>query len=163
MQDSANPFAQQAMIREVELLVGRRAELDQILNLLRSMQNVSLIGARRISKSSMLYHIFLTGRDKLGEEIIVVYIDFRGVRDETTFWDCLCKAMGRTGAKLSDFEDALNAHHRVVFCFDELERVIRIVPQSSGLLNTLRSLAQPENLALLVATEHPLNDLAQTA
>jgi AAA+ ATPase superfamily predicted ATPase len=157
---SANPFAQQTMIQQVEQFVGRRAESEQILNLLRSMQNVSLTGARRIGKSSLLYHLYLTGRGRLGEETVVAYTDFRGVRDETTFWDCLCKALGRAGAKLGDFEDALNAHHRVVFCFDEFERVMRQFPSSSGLFDTLRSLAQPDNLALLVATEHYLNEMA---
>ncbi len=146
----------------MEQFVGRRAESEQIFNLLRSMQNVSLTGARRVGKSSLLYHIYLTGRDRLGEEMVIAYTDFRGVQDEATFWDCLCKALGRAGVKLGDFEDALNTHHRVVFCFDEFERVMRQFPSSSNLFDTLRSLAQPDNLALLVATEHHLNEMALT-
>jgi AAA+ ATPase superfamily predicted ATPase len=160
MQTSTNPFAQQAMIREMEQFVGRRAESEQILSLLRSMQNVSLTGARRIGKSSLLYYIYLMGRDRLGEETVIAYTDFRGVQDEATFWDCLCKALGGAGAKLDDFENALNAHHRVVFCFDEFERVMRQFSSSSNLFDTLRSLAQPDNLALLVAPEHHLNEMA---
>lgn len=159
---SANPFTQQTKIQEAELFIGRRAELDQLLQLLRSMQNVSLIGARRIGKSSLLYHLFLTGHGGLREETVIAYTDFRGVRDENSFWNCLCKALGKPGDKLSDFEAALDAHGRVVFCFDEFERVMQHFPSSSGLFDTLRSLAQDDNLALLVATQHPLDELART-
>lgn len=86
---SANPFAAQAMIQDPARFVGRRAELDQVLNLLKGMQGVSLVGAQRIGKSSLLYHIFLTGHAQLGEETTIAYTDFRGVTDERSFYECL--------------------------------------------------------------------------
>ena len=69
------------MIQDPARFAGRRAELDQVLNLLRGMQGVSLVGARRIGKSSLLYHIFLTGHAQLGEETTIAYTDFRGIWD----------------------------------------------------------------------------------
>lgn len=52
-----NPFFHRGAIRHVEDFVGREAESNQILGLLRNGQSVSLIGPRRIGKSSLLLHL----------------------------------------------------------------------------------------------------------
>ena len=110
---TANPFAGQAMIQDPARFAGRRVELDQVLNLLRGMQGVSLVGVPRIGKSSLLHHIFLTGHAQLGEETTIAYTDFRGVTDERSFYECLCKAVGGTGETLSALEDAVREMHEI--------------------------------------------------
>ncbi len=52
-----NPFYHRGAIRRKEDFVGRGTELSQILGLLRNGQSVSLIGPRRIGKSSLLLHL----------------------------------------------------------------------------------------------------------
>jgi hypothetical protein len=52
-----NPFYHRGAIRHPELFHGRKSEINQILELLRNGQSVSLIGPRRIGKSSMLLHL----------------------------------------------------------------------------------------------------------
>lgn len=52
-----NPFFHRGAIRRVEDFVGREAEINQVLGLLRNGQSVSLIGPRRIGKSSLLLHL----------------------------------------------------------------------------------------------------------
>ncbi len=52
-----NPFFHRGAIRRIEDFVGREAELNQILGLLRNGQSVSMIGPRRIGKSSLLLHL----------------------------------------------------------------------------------------------------------
>ncbi len=52
-----NPFFHRGAIRRAEEFYGRAAEIDQILGLLRNGQSVSLIGPRRIGKSSLLLHL----------------------------------------------------------------------------------------------------------
>lgn len=52
-----NPFFHRGAIRHVEDFVGREAESAQMLGLLRNGQSVSLIGPRRIGKSSLLLHL----------------------------------------------------------------------------------------------------------
>ena len=52
-----NPFFHRGAIRRREHFHGRRAETEQILGLLRNSQSVSLIGPRRIGKSSLLLHL----------------------------------------------------------------------------------------------------------
>jgi len=52
-----NPFFHRGAIRRVEDFVGREAEINQMLGLLYNGQSVSLIGPRRIGKSSLLLHL----------------------------------------------------------------------------------------------------------
>lgn len=54
---SDNPFFHRGAIRREEDFIGRANEVDQILGLLRNGQSVSLIGPRRIGKSSLLLHL----------------------------------------------------------------------------------------------------------
>lgn len=52
-----NPFYHRGAIRRADDFIGRSTELSQILGLLRNGQSVSLIGPRRIGKSSLLIHL----------------------------------------------------------------------------------------------------------
>ncbi len=52
-----NPFFHRGAIRRARDFHGRAAEITQILGLLRNGQSVSLIGPRRIGKSSLLLHL----------------------------------------------------------------------------------------------------------
>jgi hypothetical protein len=52
-----NPFYHRGAIRRVDDFIGREAEINQILGLLSNGQSVSLIGPRRIGKSSLLIHL----------------------------------------------------------------------------------------------------------
>lgn len=52
-----NPYFHRGAIRRLEDFIGREAEVSQILGLLRNGQSVSLIGPRRIGKSSLLLHL----------------------------------------------------------------------------------------------------------
>lgn len=52
-----NPFFHRGAIRRAADFYGRTAPIEQILGLLRNGQSVSLIGPRRIGKSSLLLHL----------------------------------------------------------------------------------------------------------
>lgn len=52
-----NPFFHRGAIRRAADFHGRNAQIEQILGLLRNSQSVSLIGPRRIGKSSLLLHL----------------------------------------------------------------------------------------------------------
>ncbi|MFZ0546326.1 MAG: winged helix-turn-helix domain-containing protein [Candidatus Promineifilaceae bacterium] len=52
-----NPFFHRGAIRRAEEFLGRQAEINQILGLFRNHQSVSIIGPRRIGKSSLLIHL----------------------------------------------------------------------------------------------------------
>lgn len=55
-----NPFFHRGAIRRAQEFHGRDKEIAQILGLLRNGQSVSLIGPRRIGKSSLLLHLLRT-------------------------------------------------------------------------------------------------------
>jgi hypothetical protein len=52
-----NPFFHRGAIRRAEEFHGRQAEINQILGLFRNHQSVSIIGPRRIGKSSLVIHL----------------------------------------------------------------------------------------------------------
>ena len=57
MNNLENPFYHRGAIRHAQHFLGREAETAQILGLLRNGQSVSLIGPRRIGKSSLFLHL----------------------------------------------------------------------------------------------------------
>ena len=56
-----NPFFHRGAIRRAAEFHGRETEVSQILGLCRNGQSVSIIGPRRIGKSSLLLHLCRTG------------------------------------------------------------------------------------------------------
>lgn len=52
-----NPFFHRGAIRRAEEFHGRKGEIAQILGLCRNGQSVSIVGPRRIGKSSLLLHL----------------------------------------------------------------------------------------------------------
>lgn len=52
-----NPFFHRGAIRRAEDFLGRQDEVGQILGLCRNGQSVSIVGPRRIGKSSLLLHL----------------------------------------------------------------------------------------------------------
>jgi len=52
-----NPFFHRGAIRRAEEFHGRQSEIAQILGLCRNGQSVSIVGPRRIGKSSLLLHL----------------------------------------------------------------------------------------------------------
>ena len=52
-----NPFFHRGAIRRAEDFYGREQDIRQVMGLLRNGQSVSLIGPRRIGKSSLLLHL----------------------------------------------------------------------------------------------------------
>jgi hypothetical protein len=52
-----NPFFHRGAIRRAEEFHGREAEISQIIGLCRNGQSVSIVGPRRIGKSSLLLHL----------------------------------------------------------------------------------------------------------
>lgn len=69
-----NPFTNRNMIRKEAEFVGRTRELNDIFPRLQTGNCVSIVGDRRIGKSSLLYHIYLTGQQRLGSNYKICYL-----------------------------------------------------------------------------------------
>jgi hypothetical protein len=63
-----NPFTIRGALQRPEEFAGRAAEINDIVARLRSMQSCSVVGERRIGKSSLLYHLSQTGGPRIGDE-----------------------------------------------------------------------------------------------
>ena len=74
-----NPFHNRGMITTTTEFVGRIRELDDIIGRLEGKDSISIVGERKIGKSSLLYHLKLSGNELLdddkNEKYNFVYID----------------------------------------------------------------------------------------
>jgi hypothetical protein len=52
-----NPFFHRGPIHQRDYFFNRQREVSQVLGLLRNLQNVALVGPRRIGKTSLLFHV----------------------------------------------------------------------------------------------------------
>lgn len=77
-----NPFFHRGPIRNHRYFFGRTAETRRALQMLRNGQCVSIVGPRRIGRTSFLFHLCdpqVQERYLLGEEYLFVYIDCQGM------------------------------------------------------------------------------------
>jgi hypothetical protein len=99
-----NPFTFGNPIKEPERFIGRKVEIRQIVNRLLSSahESTSVIGERRIGKTSLLYHLaHLEVSMRLGltpDKFCFVYVGFQGLTDitPTRFWQRVLKKMSRS-------------------------------------------------------------------
>jgi len=154
--EAPNPFTERGIIRDPKLFFGRKHELKQTFERLAAMQSVSIFGERRIGKSSLLVMIAATGPDRLGEGIEFHYIDLERVEGTEDFVVRAIEALHGKGETARDLERAIE-ERKVVLCLDEFEQTGDF---SKDFFGVLRSLASTGHLALVVASQSKLADLA---
>jgi|SRR5712692_8531477 len=81
-----NPFTQRGAIRDPAQFFGRQAELNQIFSCIGKMQSVSVVGERRIGKSSLLHYVCQTGQPHAPAGARLVYLDVQRVKSEEDFY-----------------------------------------------------------------------------
>ncbi|MBP9500840.1 MAG: winged helix-turn-helix domain-containing protein [Candidatus Promineofilum sp.] len=174
-----NPFFHRGAIRHIEDFVGREAEINQILGLLRNGQSVSLIGPRRIGKSSLLLHLCqLTVRSsfRLNEsDYLFIMLDCQelaGSPPEEVYellLSGLLEAAEHAGLGLEmttepgtyrALDRALQKVHQrgtaVVVLLDEFELLAANRHLSPYFFARLRGLTTKYGLAFLTASQRPL-------
>lgn len=158
---SANPFIYGPMIRDAQKFFGRAAIRRQLLSRVQTMQHTSIVGERRIGKSSLLWRLCEEAKQAMPETAIV-YSDLPNVTDEASFYACICRALNQPGTEFG-FNELKRAVERkpAVLCLDEFETVCADQKFSVSFFNSLRSLAQNGKLSFIVATQHPLADLCR--
>ncbi|MDX1663133.1 MAG: winged helix-turn-helix domain-containing protein [Candidatus Promineifilaceae bacterium] len=177
-----NPFYHRGAIRRPEEFYGREAEISQILGLLRNGQSVSLIGPRRIGKSSLLLHLArpqVRAVHNLGQpETLFVPIDcqeFGGSPPEEVYEALLSELLDRAGAigveiqagerfgTYRALDRVLNQIYRqqinVVVLLDEFELLAANERLTPYFFARLRGLTTKYGLAYLTASQRPLFDI----
>lgn len=186
-----NPFTFGNPIRDPARFYGRREDLRQIVNRLRSSahESTSVVGERRIGKTSLLKHLdtpeVARGLGLPPDEYCMVYIDFQGLTDITPqrFWQRVLRKMERTIClpdlvpeiqeirkmgefDLFDLEDLFEMISSkgltTVLLLDEFEYVTQNPNFGSDFFGGLRALAIHQNLPLVTATRRELVDLCHS-
>ncbi len=188
---TSNPFTFGNPIRDPARFFGRKQEIRQITGRLLSsaVESTSLVGERRIGKTSLLLH--LANPDvaaDLGlkpEQYCLVYIDFQGLTDITPqrFWQRVLHRMLRTICNpklepmikelqhaetfdlfdLEDLFEEINAQGlNIVLLMDEFEYVTQNPNFGSDFFGGLRALAIHHALALVPSTRRELVDLCHS-
>ena len=186
MESVRNPFFHRGPIRQREYFANRRQEIGQALGLLRSLQNVALVGQRRIGKTSLLFQLAdpaVHSEHGLSPvEYLFVYLDgeeltelddgeIRSVMAEELA--AALNAAGHQGPDLTLPEGPLEYRAfrqvvrrltqeglKLVFCFDEFEGLGANPQLGPGFFSSLRGLTGQLNVAYITASRTPIHTLA---
>ncbi|MEI7848967.1 MAG: ATP-binding protein [Chloroflexota bacterium] len=174
-----NPFFFAGKIANIDQFVGREQELKKIFGYLNTdptgqIQHVSVVGERRIGKSSLLYHINQVYKQNLlqHEKYRFVYVDLDKphCHTQTGLLRFLLEQLNLPVPKklsLELFYESIEQEHEKaelwpVFLFDEFEHLPqRKAEFPDGFYETLRSLGNNNIAGLVTASQHSLQGLAE--
>ena len=188
---SSNPFTFGNPIRDPARFIGREQEIRQITSRLLSsaVESTSIVGERRIGKTSLLLHLsnpeVATKLGLIPERYCLVYLDFQGLTDITPlrFWQRVLGRMSRTVCDpdleshihslrmqesfdlfdLEDFFEEIHGHGlNIVLLMDEFEYVTQNPNFGPNFFGGLRALAIHHGLALVPSTRRELVDLCHS-
>ena len=185
MAPGRNPYLNRSMIRSVGEFYGRQREIRRVLSRIGAPtpQSVSIVGERRMGKSSLLWHLAQPevhgAAFDAPEHCLFVVLDFQGhqhldqskccsllARRVTELaGDRLAKVVPADGGleALLDVAAALDAAAmRLVCLFDEFETVTRNAEIGPEFYGALRSLANANAVAFVTASRRPLQDLCHS-
>ncbi len=174
----SNPFFFGPKITNPAYFVGRQRELKKILGLLDTahtgqMQHVSVVGERRIGKSSLLYHLSHAAPAYLTDAAAYhfVYVDLQDPHCHTLngFLSVVLDGLALehpAALTLTAFYDAVQnaaAEEALpVLLLDEFEKLTeRAAEFPDAFYETLRSLGNHSLLGIVTASQHSLKDLAR--
>ena len=182
----ANPFFHRGPIRDPAYFYGRQHETRLMLDLVRNGQSVSVLGQRRIGKSSFVLHashpavlhthglhpeqylLHLRGlpgprRPDGGRALRVVASEpCQGIARTRAEWD----ESGGDGERQvlcdleADLAKAIQAGFRPVFAFDEFEALAASRNLTPDFFSSLRRIVTGYPVAIVTVTKDPLTMLA---
>jgi hypothetical protein len=186
MESVRNPFFHRGPIRQRDYFFNRRHEVGQALGLLRNLQNVALVGQRRIGKTSLLYHLvdpaIHSDHGLSPAEYLFVYLngeeltelgdgEIRSVMAQELA--AALEAAGHRGPDLTlpegPFEYRTFRHVvrrltqrglKLVFCFDEFEGLGANPHLGPSFFSSLRGLAGQLDVTYITASRTPIHTLA---
>lgn len=181
---SENPYFHRGPIRKPEYFFGRNQEVTSVLSLLKNNQSVSVVGPRRIGKTSFLLHIshpeIMAQHGLSPDEHIFVYIDCGGLSDlnQADFYRLILE---ETEDQLLDqglevdmrlpetmtyrqFERSLRRLSRqgfkLIYVLDEFELMSENHNLDADFFSGLRGLTARHNVSYLTASQAHLLELS---
>lgn len=178
MDSIPNPFTNRGMTTDPANFFGREEQINAIISRLRNMQSCSVVGQRRIGKSSLLYHLGQRGTQTLEDPAYrFYYLDLHDARLHTTagFFQTILSKLGITtkairakntlNHNLIAFSDQIESlersGQRIILCLDEFENTFAHRDHfTEDFFDHMRSQLQIRRLAFITATQHPLQSLS---
>jgi uncharacterized protein len=178
MSQAPNPFCNRGVITDPDDFFGRENQIAEIITRLATMQSTSVVGERRIGKSSLLYHLCQTGVRRLNDASYrFCYVDLQDAHYHTAlgfFQTVLNKldvpadavkpenSLNENLVAFSDQIDGLErAGQRLVFCLDEFENTFKHREQfTEDFFDHLRAQLNTRKMAFVTATQRGLQSLS---
>jgi len=178
-----NPYMNRVMIQDVEEFFGRRNEVEKIYSRIGSSrpQSISLVGERRIGKSSLLNYINHPANRKKylknPDEFIFIFIDFqerRGLQIKEFFeiiFEALLEAFNQkleitVEPDYEGFKKIVSTFDaqglKLIMLFDEFELITKNKNFGSEFYSFCRSIANNYNVAYIVASGRNLQTLCHS-
>ncbi len=172
----ANPFVASSRLEDLQLFVGREEELGAIAERISDLKFtiVNIVGARRIGKSSLLYHFYQTWEQRVKEpqRYVVIYLSLQEAdcQTEIGFYQAVAIELlnrvpsSRLQAALSvrpfnrqAFSEAMTKCKEQnvlpILCLDGFEGWLRYPQQfNDGFYDNLRSLMDSSALKLIISS-----------
>jgi hypothetical protein len=176
-----NPYTERAMITDATMFFGRSEELESIFSRLTTLQSCSIVGQRRIGKSSLLYHLCQPEiyRDRIPSptQCAFAYFDLQTVGKPTRkrFFSLVLRKFAQASRQhlRTDYqptydgfrtfiEDSHDAGWGLVLCLDEFEVICGRGEFDSDFFAFLRGLGNSYNLAYVTTSCSVLHELCHT-
>ena len=182
-----NPFFHRGPIRDPTYFFGREHETGQALSLLGNSQSISLVGQRRIGRTSFLFHIsdpeVLSQHSLSLDEYLFVYVDCGGLGglDQPNLYRVLLEEVGDALAEavsnlspLAALEDTQPMTYRAferairglvregwkpIIFLDEFDLMAQNPHLDPDFFSGLRALAAKYPIAYVTASKRPLLEL----
>ncbi len=191
--NSVNPFTYGNPISDARRFFGRTRQVEQLFSRLRNVEfeSSSLVGERRIGKTSLLYYIadpeVRRAHSLALDRYLFVYVDLALVDAMTTparLWQYLLRQLARSlpdlelasfltaqpdsnaidNFALAELFDRIDAHgQHIILLLDEFENVTRNANFGADFFYSLRSLAIHHHLALVTSSRSELIELTHSA
>ena len=184
--DIVNPYFNRTAIKDPKYFFGRSEEVQYILSLLGNTQSCSIVGPRRVGKSSLINYIsnpqVLTKYNLNPADYIFVSIDLEGLSDLTQsdfFYMILQEIRNRTtdselrsrmegllqkeNIRFLDLKNICseisNLGKNIVFLLDEFELITNNKNLDCNFYSGLRNLANTYNVGYITSSHMPLLNL----
>ncbi len=174
-----NPYLNRVMIQDPNQFYGRRSEVRRILARIGAdrPQSISLVGDRRIGKSSLLYYLTHPEVQERHladtSSLVIVFLDFQQIRHITLerFFLLLMDQIRRADVQApvkdrSDynaFQDLLEAFHerkkKLILLFDEFQAITTNPAFNNEFYSFLRSMANNYEVAYVTTSSVELQRL----
>ncbi len=172
-----NPYSTGGLVKDPAMFFGRKEELKRIRERLRKGDCTSVVGLRRVGKSSLLYQL-AHQTDELPEGIVAIYLDLQDAVHHQPL-GLLNSALKRLNERLNDRYDlpppksmSLGAFSTAVkqiaaddfrpaLCLDEVEELTDRDAFDDDFFEALRSLGNQRLLAYVTASGESLDVLIE--